>query len=179
MDGVRFLVMELVPGETLKQLLARGPALRSRAPSRIARQIADALDAAHGKGILHRDLKPANVKVTPEGKVKLLDFGLAKAFAPGPASPTSRESPTLDAGATRQGIVLGTAPYMSPEQARGRTLDARSDVWSFGCLLYEMLSGKKAFDGRDAVRHPRRHPRPRARLDRPPARHAAADPATS
>ena len=145
-DGIRLLVMELVPGETVKQLLAKGPIPVPRALV-IARDIADALDAAHAKGILHRDLKPANVKVTPEGKVKLLDFGLAKAFAGGMAAIDSSESPTLGIDTTKQGMVLGTASYMSPEQTRGRTLDRRSDVWSFGCLLYEMLAGKKAFTG--------------------------------
>jgi serine/threonine protein kinase/tetratricopeptide (TPR) repeat protein len=145
-DGVRFLVLELVTGETLKQRIVRAPVSMDEA-LRFALQIADALGAAHGKGILHRDLKPANVNVTPEGKVKLLDFGLAKAFALGTASPDISLSPTLDADPTRQGVVLGTASYMSPEQARSRALDARSDLWSFGCVLYEMLAGKKAFDG--------------------------------
>jgi len=144
--GIRLLVMELVPGETVKQLLAKGPIPVSRALE-IARDVADALDAAHAKGILHRDLKPANVKVTPEGKVKLLDFGLAKAFAGGLAATDISQSPTLGIDTTKQGMVLGTASYMSPEQTRGRTLDRRSDVWAFGCLLYEMLTGKKAFTG--------------------------------
>jgi serine/threonine-protein kinase len=148
-EGIQLLVMEMVPGDTVKQLLAAGPLPVPRALA-IARQTAEALDAAHGKGILHRDLKPANVKVTPDGKVKLLDFGLAKAFGPGPNASDISESPTLDTGATLQGMVLGTAPYMSPEQARGRTLDWRSDVWSFGCLLFEMLSGTRAFGGASA-----------------------------
>src|SRR5664280_2963854 len=115
-DGVRFLVLELVTGETLKQRIVRAPVSMDEA-LRFALQIADALEAAHGKGILHRDLKPANVNVTSEGKVKLLDFGLAKAFALGTASPDISLSPTLDADPTRQGVVLGTASYMSPEQA--------------------------------------------------------------
>src|SRR5512140_3435874 len=143
-DDVRFLVLELVSGETLKQRIVRAPVSANEA-IRFALQIADALEAAHDKGILHRDLKPANVNVTPEGK--LLDFGLAKAFALGAASPEISHSPTIAADPTHQGVVLGTASYMSPEQARSRALDARSDLWAFGCVLYEMLAGKKAFDG--------------------------------
>ena len=145
-DGIRFLVLELVSGETLKQRILRAPMPVDEA-IRIALQIADALEAAHAKGVLHRDLKPANVNVTPEGKVKLLDFGLAKAFALGAASPDVSNSPTIAADATHQGVVLGTASYMSPEQTRSRALDARSDLWAFGCVLYEMLARRKAFDG--------------------------------
>lgn len=145
-DGVRVLVMELVPGETIRELLCKGPLPLPRVLV-LAHEVAEALGAAHAKGILHRDLKPSNVKVTPEGNVKLLDFGLAKAFAPGSPGPDLSESPTLEAGASMKGVILGTVPYMSPEQARGAELDARSDVWAFGCLVFEMLSGKKAFDG--------------------------------
>src|ERR1019366_1670457 len=145
-DSVRILVMELVPGETIRELLHKGPLPLSRALA-FAHDVAGALGAAHAKGILHRDLKPSNVKVTPEGDVKLLDFGLAKAFAPGSGGSDLSESPTLEGGATQKGVILGTAPYMSPEQARGAELDARSDVWAFGCLVFEMLTGKRAFDG--------------------------------
>ncbi len=145
-DGIPLLVLELVTGETLKERVLRAPIPADEA-LRIGLQIADALGAAHAKGILHRDLKPANVLLTPEGKVKLLDFGLAKAFALGAASPDITHSPTAALDPTRQGVVLGTASYMSPEQARSRALDGRSDLWSFGCLLYEMLAGRKAFDG--------------------------------
>lgn len=149
-EGVRVLEMELVPGETIRELLHKGPLPFTRALA-LAHDVAEALGAAHAKGILHRDLKPANVKVTPEGIVKLLDFGLAKAFGPGPGGSDVSESPTLEAGATSRGVILGTVPYMSPEQARGTELDTRSDVWAFGCLVFELLTGKKAFDGPTAT----------------------------
>ena len=145
-DGVRVLVMEMVRGATIRDLLRKGPFPLPRAFA-LARDVAGALGAAHAKGILHRDLKPSNVKVTPEGNVKLLDFGLAKAVAPGSGGSDLTESPTLETGASQKGVILGTASYMSPEQARGAELDARSDIWSFGCLVFEMLTGKKAFDG--------------------------------
>jgi len=113
--------------------------------------MADALEAAHEKAIVHRDLKPANVKVTPEGKVKVLDFGLAKALADDPATADPAHSPTLSNAATRAGTILGTAAYMSPEQARGRPIDKRTDIWAFGCVLYELLTGKQAFGGDDVI----------------------------
>jgi Tol biopolymer transport system component len=152
---VRALVMELVEGEDLSQRITRGRMPLDEALP-IARQIAEALEAAHEQGIIHRDLKPANIKVTSDGTVKVLDFGLAKALDTGsglgaPGSVNATNSPTLSIHATQAGIILGTAAYMSPEQARGRPTDKRSDVWSFGCVLFEMLSGKRAFDGEDAT----------------------------
>ena len=145
-DGVPALVLELVDGETLADRIARGPIPLNEAMT-MARQMADALEAAHEKGIVHRDLKPANIKITPDGVVKVLDFGLAKA-ASGDAAPVDlTQSPTMTVGGTREGIILGTAAYMSPEQARGRTADKRADVWAFGVVLYEMLTGRQAFEG--------------------------------
>jgi serine/threonine protein kinase len=148
-NGTHYLVMELVHGETLAERIKREGAVAVEEALKIAVQIAEALEAAHEKGIIHRDLKPANVKVTPEGKVKVLDFGLAKAFAGDVADSNPSQSPTLSAVATMQGVLLGTAAYMSPEQARGKTVDKRTDIWAFGCVLYEMLTGKQAFDGED------------------------------
>jgi eukaryotic-like serine/threonine-protein kinase len=143
-DGAQYLILELVEGATLAEHIAGGPLPTPEALG-IARQIAEALETAHDKGIVHRDLKPANVKLTPDGRVKVLDFGLAKIFdAPASASRLSR-SPTLSAMNTAAGVLLGTAAYMSPEQARGREVDRRADVWAFGCVLYEMLTGRKAF----------------------------------
>ncbi|MDQ5871140.1 MAG: protein kinase [Acidobacteriota bacterium] len=145
-DAVRYLVLELVPGETLAERLTGGPLPVDEALE-VCRQIAEALDAAHEKGIIHRDLKPANVKITPAGKVKVLDFGLAKAFGPGPSDADLSHSPTITTGETQQGVILGTAAYMSPDQARGKALDKRTDIWSFGCVLYEALTGNPAFVG--------------------------------
>jgi dipeptidyl aminopeptidase/acylaminoacyl peptidase len=148
-DGRRLLVMELAEGEGLDERMARGPIpLEDAVP--IARQIAEALEQAHEQGIVHRDLKPANVKVGADGRVKVLDFGLAKAMAPEPSgasgSPLS-QSPTIEASPTVAGVILGTAPYMSPEQARGRPVDRRADIWAFGVVLWEMLTGQRLFTG--------------------------------
>ena len=149
-QGVTAIVMELVEGEDLAQRIARGAIPLDEALP-IARQIAEALEAAHEHGIVHRDLKPANIKVRPDGTVKVLDFGLAKAMEPAPGSSTSASiSPTITTPAmTQAGMILGTAAYMSPEQARGKTLDKRTDIWAFGCVLYEMLTGTRAFAGDD------------------------------
>jgi serine/threonine-protein kinase len=146
--GSRFLVLELVEGDTLADRLRRGPLPLDEA-LHIAKSICEALEAAHEKGVIHRDLKPGNVKVTPDGKVKVLDFGLAKALEGSPANTTMSNSPTLTMAGTNAGVILGTAAYMSPEQARGRSADQRSDVFSFGCVLYEMLTGRQAFHGEE------------------------------
>jgi Tol biopolymer transport system component len=160
-DGVHSLVMELIDGDTLHDIVTgvapgAGQSSRPRAPMSIsealaiAAQIVDALDAAHDRGIVHRDLKPGNIKVTPDSRVKVLDFGLAKAMdsdGSGSSPANLSHSPTFAAGATSAGVILGTAAYMSPEQARGRTVDKRSDIWAFGCVLYQMLTGKVAFPG--------------------------------
>jgi eukaryotic-like serine/threonine-protein kinase len=153
-SGTRALVMELVDGETLADRIARGPIPLDEALL-VAKQIVEALEAAHEQGINHRDLKPANIKVTPEGHVKVLDFGLAKlAETPMGARPTSplSMSPTITSPVmTGIGVLLGTAAYMAPEQARGKATDKRADIWAFGCVLYEMLAGRRAFDGEDAA----------------------------
>ena len=146
-DGLRFLILELVDGETLGQRLAKRHGLNPESSGlpidevlTIARQIAEALEIAHDKGIIHRDLKPANVTITPDGMVKVLDFGLAK-----PASDEAQGSDPI--GGTQAGVILGTAAYMSPQQARGQVVDKRGDIWAFGCVLYEMLTGRVAFSG--------------------------------
>ena len=147
--GQPFLVLELVPGENLAERLRRG-ALPVDEAVAVAEQIAGALEEAHERGIVHRDLKPANVKVTPEGKVKVLDFGLAKAWTSEASSETSADSsqsPTLTQAGTAAGLILGTAAYMSPEQARGKAVDKRADIWAFGVVLYEMLAGRRLFEG--------------------------------
>ncbi len=152
-DGIRALVMELVEGETLADRIARGPIPLDEALP-IAKQIAEALEAAHEQGIIHRDLKPANIKLRPDGAVKVLDFGLAKALEPSPVGSTAVSlSPTITSPAmmTGVGVLLGTAAYMAPEQAKGRAADKRADCWAFGCVLYEMLTGKRPFDGEDVT----------------------------
>jgi eukaryotic-like serine/threonine-protein kinase len=145
--GISYLVMELVPGETLAERIKREGAMPVEGALATVKQIAEALEAAHEKGIIHRDLKPANVKVTPDGKVKVLDFGLAKAFEGDASTEDIANSPTLSMAGTMQGVILGTAAYMSPEQARGKSVDKRTDIWAFGVVLYEMLTGEQLFAG--------------------------------
>ena len=148
-EGQRALVLELIEGPTLADRIRQGPILVDEALP-IAKQIAEALEAAHEQGVIHRDLKPANIKVKDDGTVKVLDFGLAKAFGGDISASGLANSPTVTAMATQSGIILGTAAYMSPEQARGKPLDKRTDVWAFGCVLYEILSGHRVF-GKDTV----------------------------
>ena len=148
-DGTRFLVIEYVEGETLGGHLKNGPVAVEDALD-IAKQIAEALEAAHGQGVIHRDLKPANVMIRPDGAVKVLDFGLANAMSEEPSGATDGNSPTITANYTRPGVVLGTAAYMSPEQARGRELDKRTDIWSLGLILFECLTGQRLFQGETA-----------------------------
>src|SRR5882724_10459772 len=145
-ESVHALVLELVEGETLAERLRRGPVPVTDALA-IARQIAEALESAHERGIIHRDLKPPNVKITLDGTVKVLDFGLAKAVVSNATGPDLTQSPTLTMNGTSEGAILGTAAYMSPEQARGKAVDKRTDVWAYGCVLYEMLTGCRAFPG--------------------------------
>jgi Tol biopolymer transport system component/predicted Ser/Thr protein kinase len=145
--GRRLLALEYVEGETLAERIARGPLSLDEALD-VCRQVAAALDAAHEGGVVHRDLKPGNIKVTPVGEVKVLDFGLAKGGGAGSDSTSDlSQSPTLTVGGTEAGVILGTAAYMSPEQARGKAVDRRADIWAFGCLLYECLTGRQAFSG--------------------------------
>ena len=149
-EGTRALVLELVEGPTLADRISKGPIPLDEALP-IAKQIAEALEAAHEAGVIHRDLKPANIKVREDGTVKVLDFGLAKAFQPDAGDPSLSASPTisLTAAATQIGMVLGTAAYMAPEQASGKAVDKRADVWAFGAVLYEMLTGTRPFAGDD------------------------------
>ena len=150
-NGAMALILELVEGPTLAERVAQRAVPVDEALA-IARQIAEALEAAHDQGIVHRDLKPANIKLRPDGAVKVLDFGLAKALDPSPASTSSLSiSPTLTSPATQIGVILGTAAYMAPEQARGKPVDKRADLWAFGCVLFEMLTGRRAFDGQDVT----------------------------
>ncbi|MBI4479370.1 MAG: serine/threonine-protein kinase [Acidobacteria bacterium] len=154
-NGKHFLVMELVEGDTLREQILREGAASAEEAVGIGRQMADALEHAHEKNIIHRDLKPANVKVTPAGVVKVLDFGLAKAFAAEPESGDPTDTPTLMSSPTLPGVILGTAAYMSPEQAKGKRVDKRTDIWALGCVLYELLTGQGAFS-----RQPSRHQSP-------------------
>ena len=148
--ATKALVLELIPGATLAERIAEGPIPLEEA-LQIALQMTEGVEAAHEKGVIHRDLKPANIKVTPEGQVKILDFGLAKALeGEMPASDLS-QSPTLTQAATLAGVILGTAAYMSPEQARGKPVDKRADIWAFGAVLYEMLTGRRTFEGEDVT----------------------------
>jgi Tol biopolymer transport system component len=149
--GTSYLVMELVSGETLAERVKREGALPIEEARAICKQIAEALEAAHEKGIIHRDLKPANIKVTADGTVKVLDFGLAKALLDEPTAADPSNSPTLSMNATVAGVILGTAAYMSPEQANGKQVDKRTDIWAFGCVLYELLTGKQTFYGEDVT----------------------------
>jgi Tol biopolymer transport system component len=146
-EGIRFLAMELVTGQDLAERLSAGPIASAEALA-VARQLAEALEAAHEAGIVHRDLKPANIRLTPEGQVKVLDFGLAKAMLATDSGQNNPSlSPTITSAGTRVGMILGTAAYMSPEQAKGRPVDRRADIWAFGVVLYEMLSGRRLFQG--------------------------------
>ena len=151
-NGTQFLVLELVDGESLDKRIGRGPIPVDEALG-IAKEIAEALEAAHEKGIIHRDLKPANIALTEDGNVKVLDFGLAKAIEATSGPLDAMNSPTITSPAmmTGVGVILGTAAYMAPEQARGKTVDKRSDIWAFGCVLYEMVTGTRAFPGDDVT----------------------------
>ena len=147
-EGATILVMEMVPGQDLSERLGAGGAFPVEDVVSIAIQIAEGLEFAHDHGVMHRDLKPANIKITPQGGIKLLDFGLARAFT-GEATDESSvlSSPTITAALTQAGVILGTAAYMSPEQAKGRSVDRRADIWSYGVIIYELLTGKRLFQG--------------------------------
>ena len=148
-QGRRVLAMELVEGENLAERLRGGP-LPSDEALAIARQVADGLDAAHELGIVHRDLKPSNIQLRQDGTAKILDFGLAKALTPSASPADVVSSPTMTSPAmTTHGVILGTAAYMAPEQAKGRVVDRRADIWAFGAVLYEMVTGRRAFEGDD------------------------------
>jgi serine/threonine protein kinase len=166
-DGVTALVLELVDGPTLADRIRQGPIPIDEALP-IAKQVLEALEAAHEQGIVHRDLKPANIKIRPDGAVKVLDFGLAKLVEPAVSNSSAAlaNSPTITSPAmmTGVGILLGTAAYMSPEQAKGRAADKRSDIWAFGCVLFEMLTGKRAFGGERRGGHTGCNPDQIARL---------------
>ncbi len=144
--GVKFLVLEYVPGETLAERLAKGP-LPFKQALEVSRQIAEALESAHERGVVHRDLKPGNIKITPDGKIKVLDFGLAKALESARPGASDDDAATITAEMTSPGTVMGTPAYMSPEQASGRAVDRRTDIWAFGCVMYEALTGKRTFPG--------------------------------
>src|SRR5262249_3115612 len=146
--SARYLVLELIDGETLANRMKHGPIPVKEALD-IALHLCEALEAAHEKGVIHRDLKPANVKITRDGKVKVLDFGLAKAMEQVPATMLSNSPTLISMAGTNVGVLLGTAAYMSPEQTKGRAVDRRADIFAFGCVLYEMLTGRAAFDGED------------------------------
>ena len=176
--GVRGLVLELVEGATLAERLAKGPLPAQEALS-VARQIAEALEAAHEKGIIHRDLKPANIKITPDGTVKVLDFGLAKVFAKDGSEYDVSAKPSITIEETREGVIAGTAAYMSPEQARGKAVDKRTDIWAFGCVLYEMLTARPAFRGETVSDTIAGDPRTRGRLERTACGDDGQHPATA
>ena len=178
--ATKALVLQLIEGPTLADRIAQGP-IPVEDALKIALQIAEGLEAAHEKGVIHRDLKPANIKVTPEGQVKILDFGLAKALEGEAPDSSLSQSPTLTNAATQAGVILGTAAYMSPEQAKGKAVDKRADIFAFGAVLYECLTGKRAFEGEDVsdtlasilarepdweVLQPNLHPRLREVLER-------------